>query len=472
MDGSLFFAENSTQNYKLTEEHKTFRLLGFDFVKGSASNIAMSLVTSVRSGKRQHITFVDTCSLNKAIKDKKYRTALNAAHALIPVGAGVQAASKLFGQRIDNALNATDMVMSICKEAAKASMPVYFLGMERKYVDETVRKVTADIPNLAIAGYHGACSSDHEEEQIINNINKSGAGILFVAQGGALDENWLATNQDRLYPPVTIGVGQSFDFLSGKLPQASKFLRVFGLEKVSNRLSGLFQLSSQHTWETSEFIGRAIHDAAGRYYKAFAKALSAAGKRMLDILGAGTGLLILSPLFLTLAASIKLDSRGPVLFSQTRIGKNGKPFEIFKFRSMTTDAEALKTGLQEQNERGTDTSFKMKDDPRITRVGRFLRRLSLDELPQLITILRGDMSIVGPRPPLPNEVENYDERAMRRLDGKPGLTCIWQVSGRADVSFEEQVEMDINYLQEQSLILDLKLIILTVPAVISGRGAY
>ena len=195
-------------------------------------------------------------------------------------------------------------------------------------------------------------------------------------------------------------------------------------------------------------------------------------KRAVDVTVAGAALLLLSPLLLTIAALIKLHDGGSVLFWQARVGRHGRVFAFPKFRSMVAAAEQLKAALQEQNDHGDSVTFKMKRDPRITPIGRLLRRFSLDELPQLWCVLVGEMSLVGPRPPVPSEVARYTPQNRRRLDVQPGLTCIWQVSGRGELSFQEQVELDIQYIQQRSFWLDIKLLLLTVPAVLSGRGAY
>ena len=195
-------------------------------------------------------------------------------------------------------------------------------------------------------------------------------------------------------------------------------------------------------------------------------------KRTLDIFGSATLLLALSPVFLLLATLVKLDSRGPVFFRQTRVGRWGRHFTLLKFRSMHIDAEERKQALAEQVMGEGELRFKMKNDPRITRVGRLLRKTSMDELPQLWNILIGDMSLVGPRPPIQPEVDQYSLPERQRLDVTPGLTCIWQVSGRSDIPFDRQVELDVTYIHEQSLWLDLVLLFKTVPAVVLGRGAY
>ncbi len=195
-------------------------------------------------------------------------------------------------------------------------------------------------------------------------------------------------------------------------------------------------------------------------------------KRAMDIFISSIMLLLLTPLFLAIAIAIKLTDRGPVLFWQTRVGKHGAEFQFPKFRSMVVNSEQLRQQLMAQNDHGASVTFKMKDDPRITKVGRIIRKLSLDELPQLWCVLKGEMSLVGPRPALPKEVALYKVEERRRLDAMPGLTCIWQVSGRGDLPFPEQLALDVYYIENRSLMLDIKLLLWTIPAVILGKGAY
>jgi lipopolysaccharide/colanic/teichoic acid biosynthesis glycosyltransferase len=199
-------------------------------------------------------------------------------------------------------------------------------------------------------------------------------------------------------------------------------------------------------------------------------------KRLIDIVGALLALVVLTPLFATVALAIKLTDRGPILFWQTRVGQWGQEFPFPKFRSMVTNAEALKDKLLDSNDHHqkgeSNITFKMKRDPRVTWIGRLIRKLSIDELPQLWCVFKGDMSLVGPRPPVPREVAEYTLADRRRLDVVPGLTCIWQVSGRSDIPFDEQVKLDVQYIESQSLWLDIKLLFKTIPAVLSGKGAY
>jgi lipopolysaccharide/colanic/teichoic acid biosynthesis glycosyltransferase len=195
-------------------------------------------------------------------------------------------------------------------------------------------------------------------------------------------------------------------------------------------------------------------------------------KRLLDVAVSLTLLAGLSPLFLIVALCVKLTDGGPVFFRQKRVGLNGRVFDFFKFRSMIVNAEAKKAELLKMNKHGNSITFKMCRDPRVTWVGRIMRKTSIDELPQLWNVLVGEMTLVGPRPAVVAEVQRYTARERRRLAVTPGLTCIWQVSGRADLDFQQQVELDVRYIRERSLWLDLKLMLLTVPAVLSGKGAY
>lgn len=195
-------------------------------------------------------------------------------------------------------------------------------------------------------------------------------------------------------------------------------------------------------------------------------------KRAVDVTLAGAAILTLAPVLAIVATTVKLTSPGPVFFAQTRVGKGGKLFRFYKFRSMVADAEVLKATLATQNQHAAAPIFKMRHDPRITRVGRFLRRYSLDELPQLLNVLRGDMSLVGPRPPVPAEVVRYEPWQLRRLSVTPGLTCIWQTSGRSNVSFDDWMKMDLQYIDSWTLRLDAKLLAKTVKAVLSAEGAY
>jgi len=193
-------------------------------------------------------------------------------------------------------------------------------------------------------------------------------------------------------------------------------------------------------------------------------------KRFADIFFSILGIVFMSPIMLITAIAIKVESKGPVIFSQQRVGKEGKLFKMYKFRSMVPEAEELKEKLMDQNEM-SGPMFKMTDDPRITKVGRIIRKTSIDELPQLINVIKGDMSLVGPRPNLPKEVEQFNEYQKLKLLAKPGLTCYWQVMGRSSIGFEEWMELDIRYIKERSLWVDIKLIFRTFFVLFGDKNA-
>ena len=236
---------------------------------------------------------------------------------------------------------------------------------------------------------------------------------------------------------------------------------------ISPRLLGHFA-----TFQTRLGLWRLRTQFAGRRlaWRWFVES-SDAMKRGVDVVGSLTALLCLSPLLIPIAVLVRLDG-GPVLFPQTRVGRFGRQFKMFKFRSMRPDAEQHLASLLAANQHGTGVTFKIKNDPRITRIGQWLRRFSLDELPQFYNVLIGDMSLVGPRPPVPREVALYSLADRRRLCVKQGITCTWQVGGRAKIDFPGQVRLDVNYIESQSLGQDLKILAKTPKAVVFGSGAY
>jgi lipopolysaccharide/colanic/teichoic acid biosynthesis glycosyltransferase len=239
------------------------------------------------------------------------------------------------------------------------------------------------------------------------------------------------------------------------------------LEKIMKDKSDIdkrLQDLQQHRWRLR------IRRSSFRFVIWWSHAL----KRFLDVVVSVVALVILLPLFVVVAVLIKLEDReGPVFYVQTRVGQHGCTFPFPKFRSMVQNADKQKDSLISKNDHGDKgITFKMKDDPRVTRIGKFLRRYSVDEFPQFWSVLVGHMSLVGPRPAVPREVELYTGIQRRRLAIKPGLTCIWQVSGRGDIPFEEQVELDLDYIHEEGFLYDIWLMIKTVPAVLLGKGAY
>lgn len=195
------------------------------------------------------------------------------------------------------------------------------------------------------------------------------------------------------------------------------------------------------------------------------------GKRVIDLVGATFALILFSPLILLFAILVKLDSDGPVFYKAKRLGKGGKAFNFYKMRSMYTGAHRSRSSLMHLNQ-VEGPVFKLFNDPRITRVGRFMRKTSIDELPQLYNVLKGDMSLVGPRPPIPEEVEKYEPWQLRRLSLKPGITCLWQISGRSRLGFDEWMRLDMEYINNQSCWMDMRILLRTIPAVLMREGAY
>ena len=211
---------------------------------------------------------------------------------------------------------------------------------------------------------------------------------------------------------------------------------------------------------------------AKQYYQGICSDLFPVTKRILDVVISLLTLVLLSPLLIIVGLLIKQESNGPALFKQQRVGLYGKTFTMFKFRSMSQDAQAQRNKLERHNEMSSGVLFKIKNDPRITPLGKIIRKTSIDELPQLINVLQGEMSLVGPRPALPNEVSQYSFNDRTRLNVLPGITCLWQVMGRSEIPFEQQVKLDLKYIKEQSLLFDVSLLLKTIPAVIKAKGAY
>ncbi len=254
-----------------------------------------------------------------------------------------------------------------------------------------------------------------------------------------------------------------------KHAQAEPGARI-GAEQVSIRSDGADAAVARHS--TRGAVSKDAHSSVTRDETrgGLGHGLALAAKRGLDIVGAAGGLLILSPVLAVTAILIAVTDGRPVVFIQERAGLNGRAFPIIKFRTMRRDADALRNGLRAQNEVAGGASFKMTDDPRITRFGRFLRRTSIDELPQLVNVLRGEMSLVGPRPHPFDDVAGYQPWHRARFAMKPGITGLWQVSGRGDTDFDRWVELDLEYIRTWSLALDLEILARTLPAVLRGSG--
>ncbi|MHA3976771.1 sugar transferase [Halovulum sp. GXIMD14794] len=414
---------------------------------------------------RRRVAFLNAHCANVMARDTMYAAALETADAVLPDGIGVELAARMTGKRLTENLNGTDLTPRLLRAAAARGKSVFLFGAGRGVAEAAAARLALDIPGLRIAGVLDGFEGAADDEAAVARINDSGADILLVAMGVPKQDLWLARNMDRLQPSLAMGVGALFDFLAGRVTRAPAPVRRAKLEWAWRLAMEPRRMASRYLAGNFTFMARAARHAVST------SARTLSPKRALDVAISGGTLLALSPILLTVAAAIKLDSKGPVLFSQTRVGRDGTPFKVFKFRTMHTDAEARRAALLSQSDR-EGVCFKSRNDPRVTRVGRLLRRYSIDELPQILNILRGEMSVVGPRPALPEEVAAYPDRALGRLAVRPGLTGLWQVSGRADIGFDKMIDMDLAYARSATIILDIALIAMTFRAVLTGKGAY
>ncbi|AHM05437.1 Undecaprenyl-phosphate galactosephosphotransferase [Roseibacterium elongatum DSM 19469] len=422
-------------------------------------------IATLMAPGRHRVHFVNAHCINTMARDAGYRRALATADMILPDGAGIELAARLCGKAIPENLNGTDFVPNLLRAAAASGHSVFLFGGRPGTAEAAADTLTGLAPGLRIAGTLNGYADATDPEQVIAQVNASGADILLVALGVPMQDTWIAAHADRLVPRICLGVGACFDFLAGTVARAPVALRRARLEWAWRLLQEPRRMAGRYLLGNPIFVARALRHAANGTDRV------ALLRRLMDLGLSGAALILLGPVLLTIALAIAATSRGPVLFRQTRVGKDGTPFTVFKFRSMHVDAEARRTALLATSDRA-GICFKSRNDPRVTRVGRLLRRFSLDELPQILNVLRGDMAIVGPRPALPAEVAAYPARALGRLSIKPGLTGIWQVSGRAEIGFDKMIDMDLAYARSRSLLLDLILIALTFRAVISGRGAY
>ncbi len=450
----------------------TVRLFGLPIINTSTDGALTWLCARLDAGERTRVAFVNAHCVNQAARDATYRAALEDADVLLPDGSGLALAARMRGTHIVENLNGTDLIPALGRRLAASGHSVYLLGGTEGVAEAAAASLEARCPGLQVVGTRNGFFTPEEEDGVIADINATRADVVLVAMGVPRQDVWLRRVADRLGAALTVGVGGLFDFLSGRIPRAPMLLRRTGLEWTYRLYQEPRRMWRRYIAGNPEFVVRAALDVLPPKQQALRQA-DLTMKRVIDIIGAGCGLILAAPLFCMVALAIRLTSSGPAFLRQTRVGQDGQTFSLFKFRSMYRDAEARRAALVVQNQHGADgVTFKLRRDPRITPIGRILRRSSIDELPQLWNVLIGDMSLVGPRPPLPSEVARYTPAQMRRLEARPGLTCLWQVSGRADLPFERQVELDIEYLRNRSVLMDLLILVRTVPAVLLARGAY
>ncbi|MBE9638752.1 WecB/TagA/CpsF family glycosyltransferase [Salipiger mangrovisoli] len=456
------FSGQNTQHIQRSDADLPRReVIGLPLVDATAR----ATIESVLAPGRRTVAFLNAHCANVMARDPSYADALRRADMILPDGIGVELAARMTGQRLAANLNGTDFVPALLREARQRGLSVFLFGGTPGTADRAADRLCRDMPGLRVVGTRDGYAGAADEAAAIDAINASGADILIVAMGVPLQDVWLARNAERLAPRVRLGVGALFDFLAGNVRRAPHAVRKARCEWVWRLAIEPRRMARRYLVGNATFMARAALHAL--------RSVDPIGlrKRLLDLTLAGLAAVALSPLLLLVILAIRLDSPGPAFYRQTRVGKDGTPFPVLKFRSMYTDAEERRAALLAQSDRA-GICFKSRNDPRVTRIGRFLRRSSLDELPQIFNVLRGEMSLVGPRPALPQEVAAYPAQALGRLRVKPGITGLWQVSGRADISFDKMIDMDLAYGASRSTLLDLMIIFLTFRTVLSGRGAY
>ncbi len=436
-------------------------ILGLPVVNAQTNAVISTLLDPAR----KTVYFLNAHCANLRATNDAYHKALAQADYVLPDGLGVELAAKMQGNRLIENLNGTDFVPRLLARAASRGGSVFLLGGTPGTAEAAAERLKMMCPGLLIAGTRNGFDGVAHTDQAIDEINASGAQIVLVAMGVPKQELWIDTHRNQLAAQLVLGVGALFDFLAGNVRRAPRPVRRAKMEWLWRLAMEPRRMARRYLIGNVGFLGRCAAHTLNHADR------GAVAQRALDLAIAGSAVAILAlPLAVT-AALVRLDSEGPALFRQTRVGKDGRHFPMLKFRSMHINAEDRRATLLDHSDR-EGICFKSKEDPRMTRIGKVLRRFSLDELPQLFNVLKGDMSIVGPRPALPEEVAKYPAHAMERLAVLPGITGLWQVSGRANIDFDKMIELDTAYVRSRSTLLNIILIALTFRAVTSGRGAY
>ncbi|MCQ8183949.1 WecB/TagA/CpsF family glycosyltransferase [Parvularcula maris] len=415
------------------------------------------------------VMFMNAHCFNVVRENPYYATALRRADMLLPDGSGVALAAKAKGRRFVANLNGTDLLPALFASLRGTRQRVFLLGGAEGVSEDVAAAISRSWPHIEVVGTHSGYFKDYASRNIVNTINRSGADIVLVAMGVPRQELWIDRYANSIDAPLVFAVGGLFDFMAERVSRAPRVLRSAGLEWTWRLIQEPARMWRRYILGNPVYLGHALTDGLRSHLRSVHNKL----QRCLDLVGAGTALVLTAPVLLPAMAAVKLTSPGPIFFKQERVGKGGRMFLMLKLRSMVADAEAKRGEVAALNHHGAGgVTFKVEDDPRITPVGRFIRRFSIDELPQLLNVLAGNMALVGPRPPLPDEVIRYEGDAWKRLSVKPGLTCFWQIGGRASLGFKEQVRLDLQYVRERDLLTDLSILLRTPWAVLTARGAF
>jgi len=479
-----------------TSKRKVFKnrleLLGVRFLNTTIADTVVFIQNQITLNRKSLFFFVNADTLNKAYKKSSFRRLLNTTPYVLPDGIGVKMACNMLNTPLKQNVNGTDLFPYICKMAQKEQFKIFLYGAKEGIATTMKNKITEQYPGIQIVG--AINGYDLHDNEVINMMNHSNADIVLVAKGAPLQEEWINTHANRISAPIIMGVGGLFDFYSGTISRAPIWMREIGLEWAYRLIQEPKRMWKRYIVGNPLFVWRVFlwnrkqkqiqlqqfRDVVAPRrpfgflfdFSLLSQKFYPIGKRIMDIAVASVAILLFSPILVSTALLIRLESRGSIIFSQKRVGKGGKLFDVYKFRSMVQNAEDLKKELKISNESEDGVIFKMKDDPRITCVGKFIRKWSIDELPQLFNVLFGDMSLVGPRPPVPSEVSEYSSDDLKRLHIVPGITCIWQISGRSEIPFKQQVDLDKKYISTHSLWTDIKILFGTIPAVLFQKGAY
>jgi exopolysaccharide biosynthesis WecB/TagA/CpsF family protein len=478
---------------------KMLHFFGVDIANTTMPDTLDWFEQHLQAKQKTLVAFVNPACLNIAYTHDSYKQVLQTADRVLPDGIGINIGARLLNQSLLANVNGTDLFPRLCERAANKGYRLFLLGGLDGVAEKAAQAMQQRYPALQIVGTEQGYFTEAQELQLIERINQSGADILLVGFGVPKQELWLSQYREQLTPTLCMGIGGLFDYYSGRIPRAPEWLRDIGLEWVWRLMQEPSRMWKRYLIGNPVFLYRVwrqgMNDLSQQLLRRYSRspwlirnvslrmlskrwlwrtviASAYLAKRLIDIVASIILMIAFIPLFLVIMALIYKDSPGPVFFKQTRVGRWGKLFTMLKFRSMYLDADKRLKEIQAQNEMAGGVLFKMKNDPRIIPVGRFIRKASIDELPQLWNVLKGDMSLVGPRPALPSEVNQYSLQDRKRLEVIPGITCIWQVSGRSDIPFPQQVQLDVQYIQSQSFWLDIKLLLQTIPAVLLSRGAY
>ncbi len=467
-------------------------IMGVKFNNTTMKKAIAGIKVRAKERKKTNIFYINADTLNQTYARRSLRNILSKSSSVFPDGSGIKMACKMMNRPLKENLNGTDMFPHICEMAQEEKLSVFLYGAKEGVALDMKKKLLKTYPALKIVG--AINGYDLHDNEVINMVNHLNADIVFVAKGAPIQEEWIDTYSHQIKAPIIIGVGGLFDFYSGNIPRAPMWMRKIGVEWVYRLMQEpqrLFKryiignplfLIRVYLWNKKEKAKRlTMYNQVTKKKSNYSASVDLSLishytypvlKRFLDLVASSVATLLLLPLLMITALMIRLESKGAILFYQSRVGRDGKLFKMYKFRSMVQNAEALKKTLEQTNESGDGVIFKMKDDPRITKVGRFIRKWSVDELPQLFNVLRGDMSLVGPRPPVPSEVQEYASDDLKRLHIVPGITCYWQISGRSEIPFKQQVDLDKKYISTRSLWTDIKILFATIPAVLAHKGAY